>query len=306
LPGLLAGRQDNDVATYGAIEGVLVGTEFPSRRALADAGVHRALQAGIVGNGREGAESVVVSGGYEDDEDHGDVIVYTGHGGNDRNTRRQVADQSFDAPGNSALLMSQLTGGQVRVVRGRNPDSPFAPPTGYRYDGIFRVDSFSHEQGKSGFRICRFRLVEVQNESQAVVGLPAEHASHVAPLGTSQPGRVPAQIQRIVRSGQVAEFVKRIHNHACQFCGTRLEINGRGYSEAAHIRAVGRPHDGPDEPSNVLCLCPNCHVLFDNGAVTVDDEFRVHGISESPKPLRIVPSHAVESAHLLYHRRVFS
>lgn len=41
------------------------------------------MQAGISGSGEEGADSVVVSGGYEDDEDYGDVIVYTGHGGND-------------------------------------------------------------------------------------------------------------------------------------------------------------------------------------------------------------------------------
>jgi hypothetical protein len=33
-----------------------------------------------------GAESIVVSGGYEDDEDHGDTIIYTGHGGNDPQT----------------------------------------------------------------------------------------------------------------------------------------------------------------------------------------------------------------------------
>jgi hypothetical protein len=30
-----------------------------------------------------GAESIVVSGGYKDDNDFGDVIVYTGHGGQD-------------------------------------------------------------------------------------------------------------------------------------------------------------------------------------------------------------------------------
>jgi integrase len=39
--------------------------------------------AGISGGEREGADSIVVSGGYEDDEDYGDVIVYTGAGGND-------------------------------------------------------------------------------------------------------------------------------------------------------------------------------------------------------------------------------
>ena len=39
--------------------------------------------AGISGAERDGADSIVVSGGYEDDEDYGNVIVYTGAGGND-------------------------------------------------------------------------------------------------------------------------------------------------------------------------------------------------------------------------------
>ena len=37
--------------------------------------------------------SIVLSGDYVDDEDMGDVIIYTGEGGRDPNTGRQVADQ---------------------------------------------------------------------------------------------------------------------------------------------------------------------------------------------------------------------
>jgi putative restriction endonuclease len=38
-----------------------------------------------------GAESIVVSGGYKDDKDFGDVIVYTGHGGQDGKGNQVVA-----------------------------------------------------------------------------------------------------------------------------------------------------------------------------------------------------------------------
>jgi putative restriction endonuclease len=78
---------------FGAIPGIPVGTSFPDRRALAAAGVHRPLQAGISGSGRRWAESIVVSGGHEDDVDLDDEIIYTGHGGHDPATGRQVADQ---------------------------------------------------------------------------------------------------------------------------------------------------------------------------------------------------------------------
>jgi putative restriction endonuclease len=59
----------------GEIETVLEAATFPSREVLSAAGVHRPTQAGISGVAKEGADSVVVYGGYEDDEDSGDVIV---------------------------------------------------------------------------------------------------------------------------------------------------------------------------------------------------------------------------------------
>ena len=66
---------------FGPIEGHEVGATFSNPNALAAAGIHRPLQAGISGSATEGANSIVLSGGYEDDEDYGDLIVYTGHGG---------------------------------------------------------------------------------------------------------------------------------------------------------------------------------------------------------------------------------
>ena len=102
---------------FGHIEGVPVGTLFESRADLAAAGVHRPMQAGISGSQDEGADSIVVSGGYEDDEDFGRVIVYTGHGGNDPSTGKQVADQRFER-NNKALAKNQVLGLPVRVVRG--------------------------------------------------------------------------------------------------------------------------------------------------------------------------------------------
>ena len=77
---------------FGAIAGVAEGAVFMSRAELSEAGVHRPLQAGISGSGNEGADSIVLSGSYEDDQDLGDEIIYTGHGGRDPEAGRQIAD----------------------------------------------------------------------------------------------------------------------------------------------------------------------------------------------------------------------
>jgi len=70
---------------------VRIGTIFKDRQALSEAMVHRPTRAGISGSGAEGADSIVVSGGYEDEVDRGDEVIYTGHGGNDPRTGKQIA-----------------------------------------------------------------------------------------------------------------------------------------------------------------------------------------------------------------------
>ena len=145
---------------FGHIPGYPVGSRFEFRAELAEAGVHRYRQAGISGSASEGADSIVLSGGYEDDLDNGDEIVYTGHGGRDQETNKQIADQNFSR-WNRALAYSSLNGLPVRVVRGAGHDLSYSPSTGYRYDGLYLVDDYWHETGRSGYRIWRYRLIKL-------------------------------------------------------------------------------------------------------------------------------------------------
>src|SRR5665648_278714 len=91
-----------------------VGRCTPARE-LSRAGGHRPTQAGIAGSQKAGADSIVVSGGYEDDQDLGDLIIYTGHGGQDRDTGRQAGDQQL-THANLALARSCDEGLPVRVI----------------------------------------------------------------------------------------------------------------------------------------------------------------------------------------------
>lgn len=288
---------------FGEVPGYPVGTAFASRAALSEAQVHRPTMAGISGNGREGADSIVVSGGYEDDEDYGDELIYTGHGGNDAATKQQVADQHIDAPGNAGLARSQLDGLPVRVIRGAGGEAAYSPQIGLRYDGLFRVANHWSKTGRSGYRIWQFHLIELR--AGETTALPSDVQP---PVGRTGPvPRVAAVVQRQVRSSAVVEAVKRWHSYRCQVCGVTLRVAAGPYAEGAHIRPLGRPHLGPDAPENVLCLCPNDHVLFDNGALYLLDDLTVVDASTGRKlgVLHQQRNHHVDRAHVRYHRELW-
>jgi len=120
--------------------------------------------------------------------------------------------------------------------------------------------------------------------------------------------RAEANVQRLIRNTAVSRRVKELHGYRCQVCGELIGIVGGGaYAEGAHIRPLGRPHDGPDVESNVLCLCPNDHVRFEFGALVIDDDLtvidrigdRVVGV------LRTVTGHTIDPVQLAYHREHF-
>jgi len=274
----------------GEIAGIQPGTIFANRRELYDAGVHRTLQAGIVGTERTGAESVVLSGGYVDDEDQGYEVIYTGRGGRDQKTGRQVADQEFEGQ-NAALVVSRREGLPVRVVRGAGHDGPNTPERGFRYDGLYWVEDHWRERGRDGFFVCRYRLVDRASRNEEY------------PVNKQEPApRRLSTILRIVRDTGMSKQVKALHKHRCQICGEALETGTGPYAEGAHIRPLGNPHNGPDEAANLLCLCPNHHVLFDYGRFQINDDFSLLGLAGK---LRTAPGHNPAAAHLAYRRRMW-
>ncbi|KAK3088894.1 hypothetical protein FSP39_025113 [Pinctada imbricata] len=157
---------------YGIVEGVPVGTTWLTRMECCRDGIHRPTVAGIHG-GPEGAYSIALSGGYDDNIDLGEGFTYTGEGGRDlkgtannpKNLR--TAPQSKDqllSRGNLALCRSQETGQPVRVIRGYKLTSPFAPDEGYRYDGLYRVEKCWYCTGVSGFKVWKFALKRLSDQ----------------------------------------------------------------------------------------------------------------------------------------------
>lgn len=275
---------------FGHIPGYSVGSVFVSRAELSQAGVHRPTRAGIAGSAEDGADSLVLSGGYEDDEDWGDEILYTGQGGRDLDSGSQIRHQALNRA-NLALAKSKLHGLPVRVIRGARHTSPYSPHSGYRYEGLYRVKDYWLEGGKSGYDVWRFLLRKIPEEEYAVGVVRDQPGEFCMPERTIT--------LRIVGDTAQTQQIKKLYDYRCQVCGVRLEGSAGPYAEAVHIRPLGKPHHGSDRPDNILCLCPNHHVLFEYGGFTVAEDWSLVGVAGS---LHIHPRHKINLDNMRYHQ----
>ena len=112
-----------------------------------------------------------------------------------------------------------------------------------------------------------------------------------------------------LRNTLLAIDMKQRYEHTCQLCNSPLWISdGRRYAEAHHIRPLGTPHDGPDSPGNIIVLCPNHHVMFDRGALSLDPRTLIvrHRLSAAwsePTRLTVATWHTLDLACVDYHNR---
>ncbi|KAJ7241729.1 hypothetical protein O6H91_Y437100 [Diphasiastrum complanatum] len=162
----------------GAIPGVEVGDQFYFRIELCIVGLHKQIQAGIDSIPPKDnqwdvplAASIIASGGYEDDLDTGETLIYTGQGGNNyQGNKRQQQDQKLER-GNLALKHSYKIGVPVRVIRGSKcKESPSGKI--YTYDGLYKVEKFWLDKGLSGFGVYKFQLQRLPGQlrtSSAIV-----------------------------------------------------------------------------------------------------------------------------------------
>ena len=284
------------VPVFGHVGSARPGDLFASRTELAQRGQHRPLQAGICATQEQGAESIVLSDKYEDDEVHDDFILYTGHGGRSEESGQQVADQTL-TKANKGLARSQVTGLPVRVFR---KVAALGGGQAFRYEGLFRVVSRDYRPGRSGFLVFLFRLEPLLTEAPTPPIPYGQAALFDQPAAAEPVPRYEATVSRLIRDTSITRQVKALHGSRCQVCGERLATPAGFYAEAAHIRPLGAPHHGPDTLANVLCLCPNHHALFDFGSFGIADDLSLLGL---PGQLRLQSQHRPDAAHLAYHRQ---
>ncbi len=108
------------------------------------------------------------------------------------------------------------------------------------------------------------------------------------------PGRMKTTVSRIIRDTAIVRKVKALHEHTCQVCNVRVTLRaGQYYSEAHHLKPLGKPHNGPDKETNLICVCPTCHVKLDYAAMKID-----------PAKIRSVDGHKIAGIYLTYHNKL--
>ena len=271
--------------------GVEIGAVFASREELGKSGLHKQQQAGIFRAGSEFAHSIVLSGGYKDDEDYHRFILYTGDGGRDPDSGRQVSDQEL-IRGNLGLYNSWNSGFPVRVVRGYQVKK--GPTSGYRYDGLYTVIDAFKEPSIDGPLIWRFRMVPLSLDD---VTQPKESED----LPRTAPKIVRTTVQRRVRNTAMISALKSLYNDTCQLCNLRINLQeGRGYSEGAHVQPLSQ--GGPDVRENILILCPNHHVMLDKGALVLRNDGTWSSEDESGE-IYFHRKHRISDEFILFHQK---
>ena len=154
------------------------------------------------------------------------------------------------------------------------------------------MSRFWEAYGLDGYKVCRYLLERLEQTKviEATDGTPADRTTTI--------------VERLLRNSALAQRLKKMYDWTCQMCGTRIESPTGPYAEAAHIKPLGRPDDGPDVEANILCLCPNHHKLLDSGGVVVDREWKViHVIDDRETGVLTRNSkHRLTQEYLEWHR----
>ncbi|PZD95256.1 hypothetical protein DNH61_11910 [Paenibacillus sambharensis] len=94
-----------------------------------------------------------------------------------------------------------------------------------------------------------------------------------------------------LRNKMLVHKIKLLYENTCQICGFKMHIRGDYYYlEVHHIKPLGEPHLGPDTLGNMICVCPNHHVLLDLVAIALDNDL-----------ILSMARHSINNEYIDYH-----
>ena len=168
---------------------------------------------------------------------------------------------------------------------------------------MYYLTKCEYVKGKSGYKICRFTLVSqfIYEDLVAKINI---HTEQNFPL----PTRKEFTSYKIQRNPKNSEHVKKIYDYRCQVCGVNLDSPMGAIADGAHIKPLGRPHNGPDVMENMLCLCPNHHKQFDSLSFYIQPStYEIVGLADfKNQKLTVDNAHRINDEFLLYHKNLLN
>ncbi|MDS1138963.1 HNH endonuclease [Pusillimonas sp. SM2304] len=251
----------------------IMGQEYARKWLLEFLGSRQA-QSGVVWGMKEPGCLICTSGGrggkragYFDESLDDGSWWYFGQG--------QSGDQRLENPANSKLASGRLS---VLFFTTREPTAREVSERGgygklFAFRGEFNVAGYQafvpREGRRKGDRLWRFRLVPTKQDEGVSVG--PEEQSFVEPDIQAWQERlnmyahvasesVLSMREYRRRSAEVHQYARSRANGMCEACAQQAPftaLDHKAFLEVHHLTRLA--DDGPDTPSNVAALCPNCH-----------------------------------------------
>ncbi|KAH9616640.1 hypothetical protein KSS87_016466 [Heliosperma pusillum] len=173
---MTVGFRTNSRKRLGAVPGVEIGDIFYFRMEMCVLGLHAPSMGGIdymivksESDEEPLAVSIVSSGGYDDNADDQDVLIYTGQGGGNYNGKGKQTGEASDQKlerGNLALERSARRQNHIRVIRGiRDLVNPAIKI--YVYDGLYSIQDSWIDKAKSGVSTFKYKLIRLPGQPSA-------------------------------------------------------------------------------------------------------------------------------------------
>lgn len=221
----------------------------------------------IVTSGGKGAKSA----GYGDGLNEDGTRYYIGQGSKGDQDPKSASNSLLANKERSILFFSttEPTTQQVQERGNRRKR--------YKYEGIFQVASWDYHVPEEGIRrndkLLRFLLIPASNvfginsdiqESGPTLEVSESNLHNLRFKLLKESGKptkgMQSQKEYIRRSKEIVEYAKERALGICEYCKSKGPFLGSDYLpylEVHHIFQLA--DDGPDLPSNVAALCPNCH-----------------------------------------------
>lgn len=202
--------------------------------------------------------------GYSDRFREDGVFIYSGEG--------RVGPMSMDG-GNERIRDHKENGDDLLVfekVGEQNGADVFSYVGEYEYIDHY-WEPAEDDQGTMREAI-RFKLVpkggvdvditpaEVESLSDEELFQKAKQSAHNGDAESSSSTSTRSEQVRYTRSDVIRDFARRMADGECVGCGESapfVDQNGEPFLEVHHLHR--RSDGGPDDPENVIAICPNCH-----------------------------------------------